>query len=118
VLHEVEELTQRVVLIHRGRVVADGEVAEIRALLDEHPHRVRVRCTRPRALAGALLGEAALQVVGLELRGEDELVLETRAPGACFSALPGLLLREGGEVHELRAEDEDLDAVFRYLVRA
>ena len=117
VLHEVEELTQRVVLIHRGRVVADGQIDEIRALLDEHPHRLLVRCQRPRALASALLREEALQVVGLELEGEERLVLETRAPAACYTALPQLLLREGGEVHELRAEDEDLDAVFRYLVR-
>lgn len=117
VLHEVEELTQRVVLIHRGRVVADGQIEEIRALLDEHPHRLLVRCERPRAVASALLGASELQVVGLELTAEDRLVLETRAPAACYAALPQLLLDQGGELHELRAEDEDLDAVFRYLVR-
>jgi len=118
VLHEVEELTRRVVLIHHGRVVADGEVSEIRALLEEHPLRVRVRCTRPRPLAGALLRQDELRVVGVELRGEDELVLETRAPAACFAALPALLLAEAGKVKEVGAEDEDLDAVFRYLVKA
>ena len=118
VLHEVEELTRRVVLIHRGRVVAAGEVEEIRALMDEHPHRVLVRCARPRAAARALVGRDDLGVAGLELQGDDALVIETRAAAACFAALPALLLEEAGEVQEVRPLDEDLEAIFRYLVRA
>src|SRR6185369_1384597 len=39
VLHEIRALTPRVVLLHRGRLVAEGHVREIRDLIDKHPHR-------------------------------------------------------------------------------
>ena len=114
VLHEVESLTRTIVLIHRGRVVAEGEVSEIRALMDEHPHRVVVRCERPRELAQRLV--PLEHVVGVEL-APDGLTAQTTQAGELFGALPGLLLELGCEVHELYSEDDDLNAVFRYLVQ-
>ena len=59
ILHEVEALTRRVLLIHNGRVLAEGDVREIRDLLDEHPHTVTLRAREPRALARGLRGRAA-----------------------------------------------------------
>jgi ABC-2 type transport system ATP-binding protein len=47
ILHEVEALTRRVLLIHNGRVLAEGDIREIRDLLDEHPHTVTLRSREP-----------------------------------------------------------------------
>ena len=43
ILHEVEAMTRRVLLVHNGRILAEGDVREIRDLLDEHPHTVALR---------------------------------------------------------------------------
>lgn len=113
VLHEVESITHTIVLMHRGRVLADGDVERIRALMDEHPHRVRIRCDRPRTLARALVDRP--HVVGLELT-PGALVVETDDPADFFAAVPHLVDATGVEVDELVSEDDDLAAVFRYLV--
>ena len=115
VMHEVEAMTHRFLLIYGGRVLAAGDVREIRRLLDQIPHRVRIACDAPRALARRLVGEA--EVDGLSVDEEHgELVVSTRAPHALFAALPGHAHEAGVQVRELASSDESLDAVFGYLV--
>lgn len=114
VLHEVEALTETFVLVHRGRVMASGNVSEIRALMDDYPHRIVVHCQEPRALARELVGQP--HVVGIELRDADSLVVQSEDPGAFFDAFPDLVLEHGLVVDELYSEDDTMNAVFRYLV--
>jgi ABC-2 type transport system ATP-binding protein len=113
VLHEVEALTSTIVLIHRGRVVADGDVHAIRGLMDEHPHRVVIRCERPREVARALVSME--HVVGLEV-DDERLLVQTLNAAGLFDALPGHLIECGVAVKEYYSEDDNLGAVFRYLV--
>jgi len=116
VLHEVEALTRTFTLIHRGRIVASGDVHEIRQLMDEHPHQIVIRCDRPRDLAQALI--ALDHVSSTEIPTETEaLRVETRAPAEFFDAFPGVVLETGVVVEEFYSEDDDLNAVFRYLVK-
>ncbi len=56
VLHEVQSLTPQIVLLNRGRLVAEGHVREIRDLIDKHPHRIVLVCDKYRALAAKLAG--------------------------------------------------------------
>ncbi len=51
VLHEIETLTRTIILMHRGRLVAEGRIEEIRDLIDRHPHRIVLVCDDYRALA-------------------------------------------------------------------
>jgi ABC-2 type transport system ATP-binding protein len=55
VLHEVEHLTREIVLLHRGRLLAQGSLDDVRALLSRHPRKVRIEARDARRLAGALL---------------------------------------------------------------
>jgi ABC-2 type transport system ATP-binding protein len=112
VLREIEQLTRRIVLIHRGRLVAEGDVREIRALLDRHPHSVRLRTPRARDLAALLAREPEV----VELRLEDgTLWVRTPDPDAFFAKLPRLALESGLPLEEIHSPDEGLEAVFRYL---
>jgi ABC-2 type transport system ATP-binding protein len=115
VLHEVQALTPHVVLLHRGRLVAEGHVREIRDLIDNHPHRIVLVGDRPRALAARL--SAFEDVVGIEfLDRESGLRVETRQPDAFYGRLPSLALEEGASLREVFSEDDNLEAVFKYLV--
>ena len=58
ILYEVEAMTKRVLLVHNGRILAEGDVREIRDLLDEHPHTVALRARDPRRLAAGDRGLA------------------------------------------------------------
>ncbi len=115
VLHEVQTLTPHIVLLNHGRLVAEGHVRQIRDLIDKHPHRIVLVCANYRALAARLV--AWDDVEGLKiLPREGSVLVETRAPDAFYSRLPSLSLEDGLALTEIYSEDDNLEAVFKYLV--
>jgi len=112
VLYEIEALTETIVVLFRGQVLAEGNVFRLRELIDEHPHRVRIRCERPRELPRELLGRD--HVVRVELGEPGALTLETRAPDDLYDAIAGIAA-EGMAIAELTSPDANLQAVFEYL---
>jgi ABC-2 type transport system ATP-binding protein len=113
ILWEVEAMTRRIVLIHKGRVLAEGDIHEIRDLLDEHPHSVALRSRDARALAREIV--AWPHVLSLAVGSEGEwLTVETARPDDFYAALPDLASKMG--VSEMYSPDDDLESVFRYLV--
>ena len=114
ILHEVEAMTRRVLLIHNGRILAEGDVREIRDLMDEHPHTVALRARDPRRLAQAVVG--APHVISLSFGAEGEWVtVQTARPDEFYAALPEAAVGSG--VTEMYSPDENLESVFRYLVQ-
>ncbi len=115
VLHEVHTLTQNIILLNHGRLVAQGNVHDIRDLIDKHPHRIVLVCENHRALAARLL--AWDDVEGLKiLDGKKSLLVETRVPDAFYGRLPALALEDGLAIREVYSDDDNLEAVFKYLV--
>ncbi len=112
VLHEVEALTSRILVLHRGRLLAHGDVHEIRALIDAHPHTVHLRADRPRELAAALVREPDVEEVRVE---ESHIAVRTRRPDEFYGKLPRILLEGGWRIEEISSPDDNLEAVFRYL---
>ncbi len=115
VLHEVQSLTSHIVLLHRGRLVAEGQVREIRDLIDKHPHRIVLVSEKCRDLAARLV--TCADVDGVQFQdGATSLLVETRQPDAFYARLPGLALEDGLGIREVYSEDDNLEAVFKYLV--
>lgn len=115
VLHEVESLTENVVLIHRGRLLAQGSVPDIRELLARHPRRVEIQAREGRRLAAELMGLAEVESVKLD--DEDRnLVIETRDVRAFFGHLTLLAAELRAGIESLESVDAGLESVFDYLV--
>jgi ABC-2 type transport system ATP-binding protein len=115
VLHEVQALTRQIVLINHGRLVAFGDIRQVRDLIDAHPHRIVLKCPDARALAAKLVRYQ--DVVGVELRTEaGSMVVETRAPDQFYGRLPLLALEADTAIDEVYSDDDNLEAVFKYLV--
>jgi ABC-2 type transport system ATP-binding protein len=115
VMHEVQAMTSRFLLVFGGRVLAAGDVQEIRALLYEIPHRIHIDSSRPRELARELAQRT--EVDGVEFDPEsNDLWVTTRDPRAVFEVLPACATATGAAIREMGSEDESLDAVFAYLV--
>ena len=114
ILYEVEAMTRRVLLVHNGRILAEGDLREIRDLLDEHPHTVALRAREPRRLASALVGWPSTLSVRLDPAGEW-LTVETARPDEFYGGLHAEALEAG--VSEMYSPDENLESVFRYLVQ-
>ncbi len=114
VLHEVESTTDRILLLHRSRLLAEGTIPEIRDLIDRHPHSVEVACDRPRELAALLVEFPEVESVGLPRAGL--VVAKTRAPQDLYPKLVRTVVEGGFRVSRLSSPDDNLEAVFRYLV--
>ncbi len=113
ILHEVEAMTRRVLLVHNGRILAEGDVREIRDLLDEHPHTVTLRARDPRRLGAAIIGWPNVLSVGFGAEGEW-ITVQTARPDEFYRGLHEAALEAG--VSEMYSPDENLESVFRYLV--
>ena len=119
ILHEVEAMTRSVLLIHHGRVRAHGNVHEIRALLDQHPHAVSIHCSQPRRLAARLVEREDVVSVGLEEQLSGlRLTARTIRPDLFYTELPELARESGVSIEEITSPDDNLAAVFDYLVKA
>jgi ABC-2 type transport system ATP-binding protein len=115
VLHEIESMTSNILLINQGRIVAEGNVHQIRDLIDTHPHTVHVRAADPRALAHRLLADDGVMSLAFE---PGAVVVETRQPDAFYQTLTQLAAsQEAGAIAEVTSPDDNLQAVFKYLVR-
>jgi len=114
VLDEVERFGSDVLVMAKGRLAAAGDFREIRTLMDDRPRRVVLRTSEPRLLAADLLQAGV--VVGVRIEGDDALLLDTDDARGLGRAIAPLARARGVSVLEVRAVDEDLEDVFRYLV--
>ena len=115
ILHEIESMTSNILLINNGRIVAEGNVHQIRDLIDSHPHTVFIRAADPRALAREFLARADV----ISLRFEPgAVIVETGKPDEFYEGLTDLVASGVcGAVEEVTSPDDNLQAVFQYLVK-
>jgi len=113
ILFEVEQMTRSILLLHRGRLMAAGDLRVIRELIDKYPHRVRIETPEPREVARRLVTLPYVLSVQFE---RDGLELQTREPSKFYDEIPGLVLDEGVPVTSFSSPDNNLESIFRYLV--
>lgn len=114
VLHEIEAITNEILVIYRGQVLAEGNLREIRTLIDKHPHRIRVECSNPRAI-GEVLARAE-HIVNIQF-DRDVLVCKTRDPNACYDLIANTCLSQDIRLRSLTSPDNSLSAVFEFLTK-
>jgi ABC-2 type transport system ATP-binding protein len=116
ILHEIESMTPTILLINNGRILAEGNVHQIRDLIDEHPHTVYIRASDPRSLAREFLTRDDV----ISLRFEPgAVVVETARPDEFYGRLTELVAEgQAGAVEEVTSPDDNLQAVFKYLVKS
>ncbi|HET9370797.1 MAG TPA: ABC transporter ATP-binding protein [Vicinamibacterales bacterium] len=115
ILHEIESMTANILLINNGRIIAEGNVHQIRDLIDTHPHTVHIRGENPRGLAREFLARADV----ISMRFEPgAVVIETGQPDAFYASLTELVAAgQSGTIEEVTSPDDNLQAVFKYLVK-
>ena len=114
VLHEVESMAERVIVIVRGRLAAAGGHHAIRDAMDTVPRHVLVRCSDPRRMGSSLVVLDA--VGGVTVDGSDLVVSTTRARDVAV-ALPQVARDLGIRLIEVRPLDDSLESLFLELVR-
>jgi ABC-2 type transport system ATP-binding protein len=115
VLPEIEAMTTRIVLIHQGKILAQGDIHYIRDLIETHPHMISLKCSNPRLVASRFVQENSILKMSFGTDGRS-LVVETHSRDTFFTRLQSVVLEEGVEVEEIMSPDDNLQAVFDYLV--
>jgi ABC-2 type transport system ATP-binding protein len=118
VLHEVDELADRVVLVHGGYVVAEGAIEGVRDEMSaERPLQVLVRCDQPSALAARVFSEN--HVVEARLDPDRRGVLVRTENAEQFYLLLNRLAATGEvEIDAVLPADDDVQSVYQYLIGA
>ena len=114
VLEEVQRLGTDVLVMGKGRLLAEGDFRRIRDLMDDRPSRFRIGTDAPRALAAGLI--AGGLAVAVEIHEPGALTVATASAGRFAAAIAPLARDHRASLHELRPLDADLESVFRYLV--
>ena len=114
ILYEVQRVTNNVVLLKDGSILARGLVQDIRELIDEHPHAVTVACAEPRRLAAQFVQDAATLHIEFD---ERQVTIRTKDPNKFYDKLNGLIIDGDATVSAVTCPDDNLQAVFDYLIQ-
>ncbi|HMS88667.1 MAG TPA: ABC transporter ATP-binding protein [Acidimicrobiales bacterium] len=120
VLDEVERFGSRVLVIAQGRLAATGDYRAIRDLMDDRPHRIRVRTDKPREVAASLLLHAGVEgatVVPARAGREPAVLVDTADAPTFRRSVAAIAHSLDAQLWEVTPLDDDLESVFRYLVQ-
>jgi len=114
VLHEVDQISDQVILLSNGYVVAEGQIHDVRGEIRDHPMQVWIRCDRPAALASRLFELDHVVEARLAQDGSGVLV-KTRDADRFYRSLNGLAL-DGIDFEGVTPVDDNVNSVYEYLI--
>src|SRR5262252_4737712 len=114
ILHEVDVISDQVILLSNGYVVAEGQIQTVRNEIQEHPTQILIRCDRPRELAAKLFESEHMIEASIHKDGRG-LLLKTRDADRFYLALNELALN-GIHVESIAPADDDVLSVYEYLI--
>jgi ABC-2 type transport system ATP-binding protein len=115
ILHEVDSISDQVILLSHGYVVAEGQIQGVRSEVKEQPMQILVRCDRPSELAARLFQQN--HVVEAKIHGDGHnLLLRTTDADAFYLLLNRVILDSGLVVESVAPADDDVNSVYQYLI--
>jgi ABC-2 type transport system ATP-binding protein len=114
VLHEVDLISDQVILLSNGYVVAEGQIREVRSEIREQPMQVLIRCNRPSALASRVFEQDHVVEARLHADGGG-LLIKTRDADRFYRMLNHIAL-DGIEIESVAPADDNVNSVYEYLI--
>ncbi len=115
ILHEIDQLSDQVILLSHGYVVAEGQIHGVRSEVTEHPMQMLVRCSDPNRLAAQLFTETHVVEVKLHRDGRG-LLVRTRDVDSFYRFVQHRIVTEQLELESVAPVDDDTLAVYQYLI--
>jgi len=116
VLQEVDLISDQVVLIANGMIVAEGKIRNVRDEIQEHPSQYIIRCRDRNAsgVAAELFREEHITEIKLH---EDRLgMLVMTRDRERFARALGRIALDGHRIESVVPADENVDALYEYLI--
>ena len=115
ILHEVDMMSDRVVLINNGYILAEGGVSGVRQEMEEHPMQIMIRCDNPGLFASRAFSTDSVVEVQIH-QDKRGLFVRTRDADSFYLMLNKIVLESGMQVESIAPVDDDLNAVYQYLI--
>jgi ABC-2 type transport system ATP-binding protein len=114
ILHEVDMISDQVILLSNGYVVAEGKISGVRSEISDHPMQVLIRCNKPEALAARVFEQDS--VVEARLHADKGgLLVKTRDADRFYKLLNQIALN-GIEIEAVAPADDNVNSVYEYLI--
>jgi ABC-2 type transport system ATP-binding protein len=114
ILHEVDMISDQVILLSNGYVVAEGKIQGVRSEIREHPMQVLIRCSRPGALASRVFELDSVVEARVHADGGG-LLIKTRDADRFYRLLNHIAL-DGIEIESVAPADDNVNSVYEYLI--
>jgi ABC-2 type transport system ATP-binding protein len=115
VLHEVDRISDRVILMSGGYVVAEGNIQGVRSEMQAHPMQILLRCDQPARLASRLFETD--HVVEVKIHDDRRgLLVHTKDADHFYLMLNRIVVEEGFLLETVAPADDDVRSVYKYLV--
>ena len=115
ILHEVDQISDQVILLSQGYVVAEGQIQDVRSEVKDQPMQILVRCDRPGMLAARLFQQDHVVEAKIHADGKG-LLLRTKDADSFYLLLNRVILDSGLEVESVAPADDDVNSVYQYLI--
>jgi ABC-2 type transport system ATP-binding protein len=117
ILHEVDRISDQVILLSHGYVVAEGQIQGVRSEVKDQPMQILVRCDQPNQLAARLFLQDHVVEAKIHPDGRG-LLLRTTDADQFYLMLNRVVLETGMEVESVAPADDDVNSVYQYLIGA
>ena len=114
ILHEVDTISDQVILLSNGYVVAEGKIHGVREEMREHPMQVIIRCSRANVLASRVFEQDHVVEVRLHADGGG-LLVKIRDADRFYKALNHLAL-DGVGIESVAPADDNVNSLYEYLI--
>lgn len=116
VLHEVDIISDQVILMSGGYVVAEGNIQGVRDEIQDQPMQILIRCDHPSDVAARLFQQD--HVVEARLHNDRlGLIVKTWSPSR-FYLLMNKIALDGIAIESVAPIDDDVNSVYEYLIGA
>jgi len=115
ILHEVDRISDQVILLSHGYVVAEGQIQGVRSEVKDQPIQILVRCNKPGILAARLFERDHVVEAKVQNDGQG-LLVRTRDDDDLYLLLNRIVLENGLEVEAVAPADDDVNSVYQYLI--
>jgi ABC-2 type transport system ATP-binding protein len=117
ILHEVDRISDQVILLSHGYVVAEGQIQGVRSEVKDQPMQILVRCDKPGLLASRLFEQDHVVEAKVNEDGKG-LLVRTRDADNLYLLLNRIVLDNGLVVEAVAPADDDVNSVYQYLIGA
>ena len=115
ILHEVDRISDQVILLSHGYVVAEGQIQGVRSEVKDQPMQILVRCDHPNALAARLFLQDHIVEAKIHPDGRG-LLLRTTDADEFYLMLNRIVLETDLTVESVAPADDDVNSVYQYLI--